>query len=474
MTQRINRRRFLKSTAVIGASTVGAGYFATSGSTARASVSANEEVRFACIGINGKGDSDSDDANRSGKVVAICDVDSAYLAEKSPKFPGARAFQDYRKLFDEMGDSFDAVTISTPDHMHALIAARAMRMGKHCFCQKPLTHSIEEARILGNLAREKNVVTQMGNQGTANSNLRMCAALIRNGIVGTVREVHVWTNRPVWPQSNGLKLKEAPEANEVEAWNKRAGEINWDLWIGGAAKRPYSPEIHPFKWRGLWAFGTGALGDMACHTFNMPFMALNLRDPVSVESENTPHDGVFYPERSKITFQFPELGGRGAVKVVWYDGKAMPDPELTSDLPRKKDEDAGEDDPGSPYESGCLIVGDKGKFFAPEDYAEVVRDSGLIVNGEFTNILKFRKDVEVVRSPGHFEEFVNGIRGEGTPMSNFPDYAGPLTETILLGNLAVYSGEKINWDARNMVAANANEAVQKMIRHDYQNGYSLD
>ncbi len=468
MSQKQSRRGFLGTSAAIGA-----GYFVAAGSTARANTrSANEDIRFACIGINGKGDSDSADALSHGKVVAICDIDDGYLAEKKDKFPDAKHFNDYRELFDEMGDSIDAVTVSTPDHMHAVISTQAMRMGKHCFCQKPLTHSIEEARVMGELAREKGVVTQMGNQGTAINNMRMAAALIKNGIVGTVQEVHVWTNRPVWPQSVGLKVKEGPgesaTAEQIAAWNTRKAQTHWDLWIGCAENRPYSPEIHPFKWRGFWNFGTGALGDMACHTFNWPFMALNLRDPVSVVSENTPHDGICYPEQSKITFQFPENNGRPALKVVWYDGEQLPDLDLVSDLPKKnvRDEEII-------YKSGCVIVGDKGKFFAPEDYAEVVAHTGLIVDGEFTNIMKFRKDVEYERSPGHFVEFANGIRGEGTPVSNFPDYSGPLTETILLGNLAVYSGEKIEWDAKNMVAANASEAVQKMIRHDYKNGYSL-
>lgn len=468
MRNRQNRRQFIQASAAISA-----GYWiATSPSTARAIRSANEEIRFACIGINGKGDSDSQDALKHGRVVAICDIDEGYLGRFQSKFPDARSFTDYRQLFDEMEGSIDAVTVSTPDHMHALIAARAMRAGKHCFCQKPLTHSIEEARLLGDLAREKGVVTQMGNQGTAESNLRMCASLIRRGIVGPVKEVHVWTNRPVWPQSVGLKVKEGPDgsAADAELWGRLSREVHWDLWIGGARKRPFSPEIHPFKWRGFWDFGTGALGDMACHTFNMPYMALDLRDPVSVESENTPHDRICFPERSKIRFEFPERNGRPALTVWWYDGGNLPDQELISDLPRKVNRDSGAEDV---YRSGCLVVGEKGKFFAPEDYAEVIRHSGVVANGEFTNVMKLRDQAEFEKSPGHFDEFANGIRGEGTPVSNFPDYAGPLTETILLGNLAVYSGSRVDWDARNMIAAGASEEVQRLVRHEYHNGYSL-
>ena len=470
MTRKTNRRTFVKSTAALGL-----GCWAAGGVSARPSRSALEEVRFACVGIGGKGSSDSADANnqeRNGsKVVAVCDIDDETLGRSKDKFPGARQFNDFRRMLDEMDKSIDAVTVSTPDHTHAVAAIRAMSMGKHCFCQKPLTHSIEEARMMGELAREKGLVTQMGNQGTALSNLRLSAALIQNGIIGQVKEVHIWTNRPVWPQSYGLKVKEAPSPGEEAEWEARRNKVHWDLWIGPRPTRPYSPEIHPFKWRGFWDFGTGALGDMACHTVNMSYMALNLRNPTSVVARTDRHDRVMYPAWSVIDFEFPEIDGRPALKMVWYDGKKLPPRDLLKDLPKKGPKDDPEKQ--TVYDSGALLIGDKGKFFSPGDYGGDVANTGIVVDGEFTNQRKFARDVETIRSPGHFTEFTNAIRGEGTPMSNFPDYAGPLTETILLGNLAVWSGQKVIWDAESMTAADADESVQQMIRHQYRDGFDV-
>ncbi len=430
---RLHRRQFVKSTAALGA-----GAWVLGGVPARASRAANEEIRFACIGVGGKGSSDSSDAGREGKVVAICDIDRNILEEKRKEFPDAKVYTDFRKMLDEMEDQIDAVTVSTPDHTHAVAAVYAMRMGKHCFCQKPLTHSIEEARVLGDLARETGVVTQMGNQGTAGSSLRESAALIRAGVVGAVKEVHVWTNRPVWPQSNGLEIPSQPTPDHID----------WASWIGPAKHRPYSPELHPFKWRGLWDFGTGALGDMACHTLNMSYMALDLKFPTSVEAEFEPHDRMFFPSRSKITFEFPEMNGRPALKMVWYDGGEKPADELLADLPKRR-----QNDRELHYTSGALIVGDKGKFYSPGDYGEVPAATGLIVDGDFVSQRRITrprdgdaspfsqfKDIEYTRSPGHFTEFANGIKGTGKPVSEFTEYAGPLTETILLGNLALWNG----------------------------------
>ena len=451
MSKKNTRRDFIKTSAAVGA-----GVWVAGGATAKASVSALEEIRFACIGIGGKGSSDSLAAANNGKVVAVCDIDESKLRKHKDKFPGATQYHDYRKMLEEKADSIDAVTISTPDHTHAVASLQAMRMGKHCFTQKPLTHSIQEARVMGEAAREAGIVTQMGNQGTALNSLRLSAAHIRNGAVGTVQEVHVWTNRPVWPQSLGLKIQEEPAP----------ADIHWNEWIGPAKMRPYSPEIHPFKWRGFWEFGTGALGDMACHTLNMSFMALDLFNPTSVVAECTEHDGSMYPKSSKITFEFPEYEGRPALKMFWYDGGELPPEELFEDCPQKAN--------SKPFESGALIVGDEGRFFSPGDYGGEVRSTGLVVDGEFIRQDKIEDQPEYVRSPGHFEEFAAAIKGEGKTVSNFPDYAGPLTETILLGNLAVWSGEKVNWDAENMQAENATDEINKIIRHEYHNGYSIE
>ena len=451
------RRTFVKSTAALGL-----GCWVAGGVSAQPSRSALEEVRFGCTGIGGKGSSDSDDANNTerhgSKVVAICDIDDETLGKATEKFPGAKKYNDFRKMLDEMHKSIDAVTVSTPDHTHAVAAIAAMRMGKHCFCQKPLTHSIEEARLMTKIAKDNNLKTQMGNQHTASSNLRLSAALIKSGIIGTVKEVHVWTNRPVWPQSFGLKVQEPPKPEHV----------HWNEWIGPAKFRPYSPDYHDFKWRGFWDFGTGALGDMSCHTLNMAYMALDLRNPISVEARTDEHDKNCYPGSSVIDYMFPELNGRPALKMTWYDGGQKPT-ELIADCPKEK---RGERE--VTYTSGALLIGDKGKFFSPGDNGKEVATTGLVVDGEFTQQLSIKDKPEYVKSPGHFKELTDAIRGEGNPMSNFADYAGGLTETTLLGNLAVWTGKKVEWDAEKMEATNIDdESVKRMIRHEYQNGYTI-
>jgi predicted dehydrogenase len=400
--------------------------------------SPNERVNFGCIGVGGKGDSDTADAARLGNVVAICDVDDRTLEAAAQRYPNAKKYNDYRKMLEEMGNSIDAVTVSTPDHHHAIASSMAMRMGKHCFCQKPLTHSIYEARRLGEIARSKKLATQMGNQGTADSSMRRSAAVVRSGALGTVKEVHVWTNRPIWPQ--GI---ERPAPVPVPA------QLHWDLWLGPAPERPYAPGYHTFAWRGWWDFGTGALGDMACHTVNLPFNALDLRNPTSVEAKSGGHNKDSYPKWSVITFEFPANAHRPGITMTWYDGGEMPSQDI---LNVEKASD-----------SGSLIVGDMAKLYTPGDYG-----GGGRILGQSS-----MPDVPFVESPGHFEEFIRAIKGGAPAASNFPDYAGPLTETILLGNLAVWAGgKKIEWDGKRLRARNAPE-VANIIRPKYRHGYSV-
>lgn len=435
--KRASRRNFLKTSAVAGV-----GFWAAGGVTPRESRSALETINFASVGVNGKGASDSRDAGSNGNMVAICDIDEQSLGKASTIWPKAEKFFDYRQMFDKLGKSIDAVTISTPDHCHAVVAAMALRAGKHCFVQKPLTHSLHEARVLGQLATEYKVATQMGNQGTANSSLREAAAILSSGTLGAVTEVHVWTNRPVWPQG----LDRPGEKPEVPS------HIHWPEFIGPAAMRDYHPTYHPFKWRGWWAFGTGALGDMACHTLNMPFMGLNLRDPVSVQAQTSGHNKETYPKWSIIDFAFPELNGRAAVKMRWYDGGKLPPAELVP----------GEAKLAS---SGVIAVGTKGTLYAPGDYCE--REVKLVGVDKPT--------VDFKRSPGHFQEWVRAIKGGEPAMSNFPHYAGPLTETVLLGNLAVWAdGKKVEWDAKNQVVTNdSTDELKLIVKHEYRQGYSL-
>jgi predicted dehydrogenase len=439
MSKRQQRRDFLKTSAAAGA-----GYFVAAGTEIKASTSAIEEIRFGCIGIGGKGQSDSDDAKRFGKVVAICDADDNTLNAGLKRFEGAKAFADFREMLDKMGGEIDAVTVSTPDHMHGPAALKAMRMGKHCFCQKPLSRTIFEARRMGEVARENKLVTQMGNQGTANDNLRKAAAEVQSGVLGNISEVHIWTNRPIWPQGG-------PRPNPIDP----PKNLHWDLWLGVAPERPYGPGYHPFSWRGWWDFGTGALGDMACHTVNMPYMALGLKDPTTVVAETSGHNRDSFPKWSIIEFQFPGTDTRGPIKMVWYDGGKRPSKDLL--------------DGENPASSGVIFIGDKGKGYAPNDYAQ---DGMKLLGG-----IEAPK-VEWTRSPGHFNEFAEGIKGGPEPRSNFPNYSGPLTEVILLGNLAVWAapdagtGKKIEWDAKNLVATNAPE-VMELVKPTYPAGYEL-
>ncbi len=443
---RTTRRKFLQVSAAAGV-----GYWVAGGVSPKRSLAAIETINFACIGVGGKGRSDSNDASRSGNIVAICDADEDTLEKASGAkgFENAKKFTDYRKMLDEVNKQIDAVTVSTPDHNHAPAAIRAMKLGKHCFCQKPLTHTIYEARRMGEVAREMKVQTEMGNQGTANNGLRQAMVYVQSGGLGDVKEVHVWTNRPIWPQ--GL---ERPEGSDPVPEG-----LDWEAWLGPAPERPFKNGVyHPFKWRGWWDFGTGALGDMACHTLNMPYAACSLKDPVSVVAITGGHNKETYPAWSVITFEYAATDKRSAVTLKWYDGGRKPPEEILKGAK------------SAFTNSGGAIVGEKGTIYAPGDYAQNVE---LIGSDKFP-------DVDFERSPGHFEEWIRAIK-EGKPaMSNFPEYAGPLTETILLGNLAVWAapeadteGKKIQWDAKKLEATNAPE-VMHIVKKEYRQGWELE
>ncbi len=431
--QQKNRREFLEEAALTGLALLAAG----EGAQARTKKN-SQKVRFGCIGLNGKGYSDSADAGRLGEVAAICDVDENNLAEGAKRFPNARKFTDYRIMLEQMHGSLDAVTVSIPDHNHAPAAAMAMELGLACFCQKPLAHSVYEVRRLEEIARRKKVATQMGNQGTALNSLRQGAAQIRAGALGVVKEVHVWTNRPIWPQG----IDYPPPAPVPST-------LHWHSWIGPAPFEHYGNGIHPFNWRGFWNFGCGALGDMACHTMNLPYMALDLRDPISIQADTAGTNHVSYPKWSVIRYEFAATHSRPALSMTWYDGGKLPPADLL---------------PGTKYSSsGSLTIGDKGLLYSPGDYGETVQIIGGVDVGE----------VHYPVSPGHFEEFIRAIQTGEPAMSNFPDYAGPLAETVVLGNLAVWAeGRKIEWDAKHMRAVNAPE-VEQIAHPRFYNGYRV-
>lgn len=456
MTRQTSRRTFVKSTAAIGA-----GYWAAGGIAPRESLSAIERVQFGCIGIGGKGKSDSEDANKSGDVVAVTDIDDQTIEKELQRFKtNPTVFHDFREMLDKMGDKIDAVTVSIPDHSHAVAAAKAMKMGKAAFCQKPLTRTIWEARRLGEIAKEKGVATQMGNQGSSLSGLREASARIRGGFIGKVQEVHVWTNRPVWPQ--GITR---PAAEPVPA------HLHWDKFIGPAKFRDYNAAYHPFKWRGFWDFGTGALGDMACHTMNMPFAGCELVNPISVKATTSGHNKETFPGWSIIEFEFGATANRPALKVFWYDGGKKADARL---LQGKWTGNSKTQEFTEIKNSGSLIVGDKGKIYSPDDYGAEY----------YWQTDSTPQEVEFERSPGHFKEWVNAIKGGKPSWSNFPEYASKLTEVILLGNLAVWAaGEaksdgspvespKLEWDQANL-KVKGTDAFDKFITPTYREGYSV-
>ncbi len=456
MTIKPSRRNFVKTSAAIGA-----GYWAAGGVAPRESISAIERVQFGCIGVGGKGRSDSEDANRAGDVVAIVDIDDETIEKESKRFKtNPTDFHDWREMLEKMGDKIDAVTVSIPDHSHAVATAMAMKKGKACYTQKPLTHSIWEARRMAEIAKEKGVATQMGNQGSEKPGLREAVARIKGGFIGAPKEIHVWTNRPVWPQGIAKPAGSKPPAN-----------VHWEHFIGPAKFREYDPAYHPFKWRGFWDFGTGALGDMACHTMNMPFAACELINPVAVQAKTSGHNGETYPGWSVIEFDFAATSNRPACKVFWYDGGKKPNEALLN----------GEWQNGTDKKSfkeiknsGSLIVGEKGKIFSPDDYGAEY----------YWQTDSSPKEVEFERSPGHFREWVNAIKGGKPAWSNFQDYAGKLTEVILLGNLAVWAAgkskedgspvesKKLEWDQENLKVKGAPE-YDSMIKPEYRSGYSV-
>lgn len=422
---------------------------------------ANDRINIACIGVGGKGDSDSNDAARcGGNIVAICDVDRTTLAKKAKQFPKAKQYTDYRKLLDEMAKEIDAVTVSTPDHNHGVAAIRAMKLGKHCFCQKPLVQTVSEARMVRQLANEKKLATQMGNQGSAEPGLRRAVEVIQAGVIGKPLELHVWSNRPIWPQGFDRPPGEDPVPETLD----------WDAWIGPAPMRPYKKGLyHTFAWRGWFDFGTGALGDMACHTVNMPFRALKLGYPTVVEYEL---GSRFYPETfpktSRIRFEFPEREGLPPLKFWWYDGNPNdPLKPLRPDADKVKEIIATQ---GNLPGSGALIIGEKGKLFSPDDYGAqfyiAMKGEEEYKSGDKHEACK-NVPQSIPRSPGHMEEWFRMMR-DGTPAySNF-DIAAYLTEIILLGCVALRVGEgrRMEWDGPNMRSPNVPEAAQYVSRQN--------
>ncbi len=476
MRRRTNRRDFLKTAALTGAGF----WVAGRRSVLAQSNSPNEKINIACIGVGGMGSGDTDSV-RSQNIVALCDCDEnmirnklksleEHAAKEGKPFVKPKTFVDFRKMFDEMEKEIDAVTVSTPDHTHAVAAMWAMQRGKHAFVQKPLTHDVYEARMLTEAAKRYKVCTQMGNQGTAEDGLREAVEVIQSGAIGPVREVHVWTNRPVWPQgTNALLQVPGIQAALREGKGAAAGDppkhLHWDLWLGTAPERRFYPDIyHTFRWRGWWDFGTGALGDMACHTANMAFMACKLGYPMSVEAELSEYNPETFPMWSVIRYEFPARQDMPPLKWTWYDGGADKPKWVNAKL---KELAHGMDIPGS----GSLIIGDKGTLFSPDDYGAAYK---LLPQADFAGYKPPTPRLPRAHQR-HKEEWFAAIR-ENKPslaMSNF-SYAGPLTETVVLGCVAMrFAGRKLLWDGPAMKVTNIAEA-NKYLKREYRKGWELD
>lgn len=438
MTQKTTRRGFLQTTAAVGA-----GYF-VAGTTKDvfARQGANERLNIAIVGAGGRGAGNLGSVARTENIVALCDVDERRARDAFNRYQNVPKFDDFRVMLDRVRN-IDAVVVSTPDHTHAIAAITAMKMGKHAYVEKPLTHSVWEARQMKLEAERNRVITQMGNQGTASDGLREGVEVVQAGRLGPVREVHVWTNRPIWPQ--GIARPEGQQ--EVP------NGLAWDKWLGPAPERPYNSAYLPFNWRGWVDFGTGAVGDMACHTMNLPFMALRLAPPTRVSAElRGEFNRETYPVGCTVTLNFAARGDAPPVTMKWYE-RGLPPRELFQGQ--------------NPSGSGCLIIGENLTMYSPSDYGGEYR---LLRNNEVVRMEPPERTLPRVGG-NHHGEWLNGIRNNRQPMSNFPGYASALTETALLGNVAIMSGRPFNWNSAELRANN--EQAQQYIRREYRRGWTL-
>ena len=409
----------------------------------------SEKLNIAGVGIGGRGEGDLDEVG-SENIVALCDVDDKYAAKVFKKYPNAKKYHDFRRMLDQE-KNIDAVVIATPDHNHAVVSMAAIKRGKHVYCEKPLAHSIYEVRKVTEAAREAGVATQLGNQGQASEATRLVCEFIWAGAIGPVHEVHSWCNRPISPR--GIERpKDTPPVPET---------LNWELWLGPAPYRPYNPCYLPFTWRGWWDFGSGVLGDIGCHQFVSIFRALKLGYPTSVDAcssnfyEPTAVTEETAPKASIVRYDFSAREGMPPVKLTWYDGGMMPDrpDELEEGLRF-----------GEPDDN--LYIGEKGKMLGHR----LLPESRSKEYGKPPKVLP--------RSPGHHREWINACKGGEPAGSNF-DVAGPLTEVVLLGNVAVRMGQqlyekglKLYYDGPNMKVTNVPEA-NKYIRSEYREDWTL-
>ena len=468
-----SRRNFIRNTSlaatgffIVPRHVLGRGYVAPS-----------DKLRIAGIGAGGKGQSDLSEFAKSPKasIVALCDVDDRAAVKSRANFPNAKYYKDFREMLDKEKNNIDACSISTPDNTHAVATLAAMQLGKHVYTQKPLTHDIYEARVITEAAKKYKVVTQMGNQGGSGDGVRKMKEMVDAGLIGDVHTVHCWTNRPVWPQG----IPTPTGKFEIPS------ELDWDLWLGPAKKIDYHPSYLPFNWRGWWAFGTGALGDMACHIMDPVFRILPIDYPTEVEASVSGNWKGFFaegnyvdscPPSSIIHLGYPRKDGKGKIKVSWMDGGLLPE----------RPDELGPDEEMGNWDGGVIFEGNKGKIMA-DCYGANPR---LLPTKRMKETTMPAEKIKRVPE-GHYVQWVNAcIDGYGKGVTSSPfEYAGPFTESILIGNLAIrswmmqnpnmkgwgdkYLGrKKLLWDAKNMKITNFEEANQ-FVKRDYRDGWKL-
>ncbi len=504
---KLTRRHFFYGTLLAGAVPLG-GFGSQPSLKLLGYKSPNEKLNIASIGAGGKAASDIQACAQTENIVALCDVDEKRAEKTYQRYPSVPKYKDFRAMLDKQGDGIDAVIVTIPDHMHATAAIYAMERGKHVYVQKPLAHTVSECRELLKAAEKYKVATQMGNQGYSNEGTRQCAEMVWSGVIGNVTEVHAWTNRPAWPQG----LTSVPAPSPVPSW------LDWDLWLGIAADRPYSDDYLPFTWRGFYDFGAGALGDMACHILGAPNMALRLGAPTAVSCVSQEgSSSIYYPAKSVVRFEFPARENMPPVNIYWYDAMRDPEPtfpaapqgEILGDLPRSRQGEATSN--MQPAERQIIGGVFTEQFFNPQPTPEVrhapkpaapldarerkeaewmqlirkgtngslfVGDKGMITTGtygEWTRLIPVEKmrDYEfppeiLPRSPGHYRDWIRACKG-GTPACSNFSVSAPFTEWIALGVLAIRFNTRLEWDADKMKITNNAEA-DKLLKPKVRRG----
>lgn len=438
MTKNINRRQMLRDTSLAGI-----GLWLSGGAAAAATRSPGAKLNVACVGLGNQGRANLSQV-ASENIVALCDVDSRQTAQYASRFPKARCYQDFRVLFDEMEKEIDAVVVTTPNHSHAVIAAEAMRRGIHVYCEKPLTHTVQETRALMELADQTGVVTQMGIQIHAGENYRRTVELIQSGAIGPVHDVHVWW----WGRPNGWRRYELQVDRPKDKPPAPEG-LDWELWIGPAPMRPYHPCYTPHDWHYWWDFGNGEMGNMACHYMDLVFWALNLDHPTTIEAKGPPAHPESTPLWIDCHWEFPARDRRPPVRVHWYHGRTCPQPVLDLKAPS--------------WSAGVLFVGRDGMLLA--DYSRRL----LLPADRFAD---FQPPEPILPpSPGHRQEWIDACKS-GTQAQCPFSYSGLVTETVLLGNIAYRVGKPLEWDPDGMHFTNHPEA-EGYLQMPYREGWTL-